>query len=129
MAEPVLSASPFQGSWAFLEASWRSNKASLRRKAIMVASDQISTFFRKISHHGQERLFLPQGGRSPHSPGYLWFSFVTPTRCAQIGNRIKAKGLQKLRWYCQLCQKQCRDENGFKCHQVGRMGMQAHMDA
>lgn len=33
-----------------------------------------------------------------------------------IGNRIKAKGLQKLRWYCQMCSKQCRDENGFKCH-------------
>jgi len=33
-----------------------------------------------------------------------------------IGNRIKAKGLQKLKWYCQLCEKQCRDENGFKCH-------------
>ncbi|MGH0139488.1 UNVERIFIED_CONTAM: hypothetical protein FKN15_035765 [Acipenser sinensis] len=28
-----------------------------------------------------------------------------------IGNRIKSKGLQKLRWYCQMCQKQCRDEN------------------
>lgn len=27
-----------------------------------------------------------------------------------ISNRIKAKGLQKLRWYCQMCQKQCRDE-------------------
>ena len=34
----------------------------------------------------------------------------------QIGNRIKAKGLGQLRWYCQMCQKQCRDENGFKCH-------------
>lgn len=33
-----------------------------------------------------------------------------------IANRWKAKGLQKLRWYCQMCQKQCRDENGFKCH-------------
>ncbi|KAF9088754.1 hypothetical protein BGX23_007132 [Mortierella sp. AD031] len=33
-----------------------------------------------------------------------------------IGNRIKAKGLQKLRWFCQICEKQCRDENGFKCH-------------
>ncbi|EDO38216.1 predicted protein [Nematostella vectensis] len=33
-----------------------------------------------------------------------------------IANRIKAKGLQKLRWFCQMCQKQCRDENGFKCH-------------
>eukprot|EP00210_Caulerpa_lentillifera_P008791 g8387.t1 len=35
-----------------------------------------------------------------------------------IANRMKARGLQKLRWYCQLCQKQCRDENGFKCHQT-----------
>ncbi|KAG6734800.1 hypothetical protein I3842_01G288000 [Carya illinoinensis] len=38
--------------------------------------------------------------------------FLTPKA---IANRIKAKGLQKLRWYCQMCQKQCRDENGFKC--------------
>lgn len=33
-----------------------------------------------------------------------------------IANKIKAKGLQKLRFYCQMCNKQCRDENGFKCH-------------
>lgn len=33
-----------------------------------------------------------------------------------IANRIKAKGLTKLRWYCQMCNKACRDENGFKCH-------------
>jgi DNA/RNA-binding protein KIN17 len=33
-----------------------------------------------------------------------------------IANRIKAKGLQKLKFYCQMCQKQCRDANGFKCH-------------
>ncbi|KAJ0253303.1 KIN17-like protein [Hirschfeldia incana] len=39
--------------------------------------------------------------------------FLTPKAMA---NRMKAKGLQKLRWYCQMCQKQCRDENGFKCH-------------
>ena len=39
--------------------------------------------------------------------------FLTPKA---IGNRIKAKGLQKLKFYCQMCQKQCRDENGFKCH-------------
>nr|XP_020028367.1 DNA/RNA-binding protein KIN17 isoform X2 [Castor canadensis] len=39
--------------------------------------------------------------------------FLTPKA---IANRIKSKGLQKLRWYCQMCQKQCRDENGFKCH-------------
>ncbi|XP_053448292.1 DNA/RNA-binding protein KIN17-like [Nycticebus coucang] len=39
--------------------------------------------------------------------------FLTPKA---IANRIKPKGLQKLRWYCQMCQKQCRDENGYKCH-------------
>eukprot|EP01133_Synstelium_polycarpum_P013001 gene13001-15292_t len=31
-----------------------------------------------------------------------------------IAKQIKAKGLQRLRWYCQFCQKQCRDENGLK---------------
>jgi DNA/RNA-binding protein KIN17 len=31
-----------------------------------------------------------------------------------IAKRLKAKGLQRLRWYCQMCEKQCRDENGFK---------------
>ncbi|MEN2498404.1 MAG: hypothetical protein MHMPM18_002699 [Marteilia pararefringens] len=30
--------------------------------------------------------------------------------------RMKSKGLQKLKFYCQVCEKQCRDENGFKCH-------------
>lgn len=30
--------------------------------------------------------------------------------------KLKASGLQRLRFYCQLCQKQCRDENGFKNH-------------
>lgn len=29
---------------------------------------------------------------------------------------LQSKGLQKLKWYCEMCQKQCRDENGFKCH-------------
>lgn len=33
-----------------------------------------------------------------------------------IANKMKSKGLQRLRWYCQVCEKQCRDENGFKCH-------------
>ena len=33
-----------------------------------------------------------------------------------IANASKAKGLQKLRFYCQVCAKQCRDQNGFKCH-------------
>eukprot|EP00116_Pleurobrachia_bachei_P005094 sb/3465356/ len=39
--------------------------------------------------------------------------FMTPKA---ISNRIKSKGLQKLKFYCQMCEKQCRDENGFKCH-------------
>ncbi|KAJ4476972.1 domain of Kin17 curved DNA-binding protein-domain-containing protein [Lentinula edodes] len=33
-----------------------------------------------------------------------------------VANKMKSKGLQRLRWYCQVCEKQCRDENGFKCH-------------
>ncbi|KAL9060796.1 MAG: hypothetical protein Q9162_000500 [Coniocarpon cinnabarinum] len=33
-----------------------------------------------------------------------------------VANKQKSKGLQRLRWYCQACEKQCRDENGFKCH-------------
>lgn len=38
--------------------------------------------------------------------------------CKAVANRQKAKGLNKLRWYCQMCQKSCRDENGFKCHKT-----------
>lgn len=33
-----------------------------------------------------------------------------------LANQMKSKGLQRLRWYCQMCEKQCRDANGFKCH-------------
>lgn len=33
-----------------------------------------------------------------------------------IANKMKSKGLQRLRWYCQVCGKQTRDENGFKQH-------------
>ncbi|GAA5836705.1 hypothetical protein JCM9279_007632 [Rhodotorula babjevae] len=33
-----------------------------------------------------------------------------------LSNKMKSKGLGKLRWYCQVCEKQCRDENGFSCH-------------
>jgi DNA/RNA-binding protein KIN17 len=34
----------------------------------------------------------------------------------QVAKAIKARGLQRLRWYCQQCEKQCRDENGFRNH-------------
>ncbi|CAK9442277.1 uncharacterized protein LODBEIA_P60200 [Lodderomyces beijingensis] len=30
--------------------------------------------------------------------------------------KLKASGLQKLKFYCQICAKQCRDGNGFKNH-------------
>ena len=33
-----------------------------------------------------------------------------------IANQLKSKGLQRLRWWCEVCQKQCRDGNGFKMH-------------
>ncbi|KAI2629071.1 domain of Kin17 curved DNA-binding protein-domain-containing protein [Hypomontagnella submonticulosa] len=33
-----------------------------------------------------------------------------------LSNKLKSKGLQRLRWYCQICEKQCRDANAFKMH-------------
>ncbi|CAL9734863.1 hypothetical protein MOSE0_G01354 [Monosporozyma servazzii] len=33
-----------------------------------------------------------------------------------LSKQMKARGLQKLKFYCQVCKKQCRDENGFKSH-------------
>ncbi|BFZ57247.1 hypothetical protein PYCC9005_004298 [Savitreella phatthalungensis] len=33
-----------------------------------------------------------------------------------LANRMRSKGLQRLRWYCQACERQMRDENGFKMH-------------
>ena len=39
----------------------------------------------------------------------LWvFTVGTPKYLAK---KVKSKGLQRLRWYCQVCQKQCRDAN------------------
>jgi DNA/RNA-binding protein KIN17 len=33
-----------------------------------------------------------------------------------LSNQLKSKGLQRLRWYCQVCQRQMRDANGYKLH-------------
>ncbi|KAF0331569.1 zinc finger protein rts2 [Colletotrichum asianum] len=33
-----------------------------------------------------------------------------------LNNKMKMKGLQRLRWYCQPCERQMRDENAFKQH-------------
>ena len=34
----------------------------------------------------------------------------------QVAKKIKAKGMLKLKHFCQLCQKQCRDDAGFRAH-------------
>lgn len=39
-----------------------------------------------------------------------------PMSAKAIAIQIKAKGLQKIKYYCEMCKKQCRDANGFKCH-------------
>jgi DNA/RNA-binding protein KIN17 len=33
-----------------------------------------------------------------------------------MANASKSRGLQQLKYYCQMCSKQCRDADGFKCH-------------
>ncbi|KAF5021851.1 hypothetical protein F66182_6108 [Fusarium sp. NRRL 66182] len=33
-----------------------------------------------------------------------------------VANRMKQRGLTRLRWYCQVCEKACRDQNAFKQH-------------
>lgn len=33
-----------------------------------------------------------------------------------LNKQMKARGLQKLKYYCQVCRRQCRDDNGFQSH-------------
>ncbi|KAK5961737.1 Rts2p PWA37_001110 [Arxiozyma heterogenica] len=33
-----------------------------------------------------------------------------------LNKQMKSRGLQKLKYYCQVCRKQCRDDNGFRSH-------------
>eukprot|EP00605_Chrysophyceae_sp_TOSAG23-4_P002562 GSChrysophyteH1.ASY1.ANO1.2827.1 assembled CDS len=33
-----------------------------------------------------------------------------------MANQQKSRGLGQLQYYCQMCHKQCRDADGFKCH-------------
>ena len=40
-----------------------------------------------------------------------------------IANRMKSRGLQKLKFYCQMCEKQCRDQNGLKQHATSESHM------
>ena len=41
-----------------------------------------------------------------------------PMTAQALSQRLKWRGLQKLKFYCQLCEKQMRDQNGFKCHMM-----------
>jgi len=69
--------------------------------------------------------FRRERPRQSTTPVALVSACTCPIRTASMSDglkamakAVKAKGLQRLRWYCQMCQKQCRDENGFKCHQM-----------
>ncbi|KAK4148218.1 domain of Kin17 curved DNA-binding protein-domain-containing protein [Dichotomopilus funicola] len=42
---------------------------------------------------------------------------------------MKQKGLTRLRWYCQICEKACRDENAFKMHCQSESHMRRALDA
>ena len=46
-------------------------------------------------------------------PIFFLADFMSPK---DIANRIKAKGLTKLQFYCQACSRALRDANAFKCH-------------
>ncbi|GAB7342547.1 hypothetical protein MBLNU457_g0725t1 [Dothideomycetes sp. NU457] len=45
-----------------------------------------------------------------------------------LANNMKSKGLQRLRWYCQVCQRQMRDENGFKQHTMSEGHVRAMLE-
>ncbi|KAM3081046.1 hypothetical protein ACMFMG_005003 [Clarireedia jacksonii] len=77
--------------------------------------------------HGPHRLSIrPDGGVSDIPIYNLLYHFTTSKSAkmpkAEVGstkflnNKLKSKGLQRLRWYCQVCERQMRDENGFKMH-------------
>ncbi|KAI1497578.1 zinc finger protein RTS2 [Biscogniauxia marginata] len=42
-----------------------------------------------------------------------------------LNKQMKLKGLQRLRFYCQICEKQCRDENSFKQHTMSESHVRA----
>ena len=41
-----------------------------------------------------------------------------PMSAKALSQRLKWRGLQKLKYYCQLCERQMRDDNGMKCHMM-----------
>jgi DNA/RNA-binding protein KIN17 len=45
-----------------------------------------------------------------------------------IANRMKSRGLQRLRFYCQVCERQMRDENGFRNHVASEPHVRAMLE-
>ncbi|KAL2177845.1 domain of Kin17 curved DNA-binding protein-domain-containing protein [Thermothelomyces heterothallicus CBS 202.75] len=52
-----------------------------------------------------------------------------PGSTKYISNKMKQKGLTRLRWYCQICEKACRDENAFKMHCQSESHMRRALEA
>lgn len=52
-----------------------------------------------------------------------------PGSTKYLANKMKQKGLTRLRWYCQICEKPCRDENAFKMHCQSESHMRRALDA
>ncbi|KAK4152936.1 domain of Kin17 curved DNA-binding protein-domain-containing protein [Chaetomidium leptoderma] len=52
-----------------------------------------------------------------------------PGSTKYLANKMKSKGLTRLRWYCQICEKACRDENAFKMHCQSESHMRRALDA
>lgn len=99
-----------------LACSRRREAKSRDCRSSVLPRSQLSLFFSRLSAwsrlscqassaSGRLGAVVPKEGPAGIAMGKS--DFLTPKA---IANRIKSKGLQKLRWYCQMCQKQCRDE-------------------
>ncbi|KAK5656150.1 hypothetical protein OQA88_4910 [Cercophora sp. LCS_1] len=47
----------------------------------------------------------------------------------RLSNAMKSKGLTRLRWYCQICERALRDENAFKMHCQGESHTRKALEA
>jgi len=70
-----------------------------KMKSFVGTPEMVSSSSTKSANHGSAKMPKAEVGSTKY-----------------LANKMKAKGLQRLRWYCQICEKQCRDENGFKQH-------------
>lgn len=73
---------------------------------------------RSLAHAIRSILSRPQTSDHPSPPlpttATMGRAEVGSTKW--VSNQQKSKGLGRLRWYCQVCERQMRDENGFKMH-------------